>query len=248
MQSRTVYHWHSRRDEQAITLRLREIAEPRIRYGCPRIHVLLRQEGWLVNYKKTQNLLSGKPKPAQETSPQTYQCGAPLAASGPEAQCWNMDLLSGSLFSGWRFRGVTVVDNFSRECLVIHAGKSLKWEDVVVSVMEKLLVLDKRLSVRIQKDNSSEFISKSQDKLPYEHGVTMDFFRPGKPTDNPFIESFNGSLRDECLNIHWFLSLEDAQDTLDNWRREYNHERTHSSLNDMTPVELIRSIQKDEYL
>ncbi|HGO4738620.1 integrase core domain-containing protein, partial [Klebsiella pneumoniae] len=82
----------------------------------------------------------------------------------------------------------------------------------------------------------------------YEHGVTMDFSRPGKPTDNPFIESFNGSLRDECLNIHWFLSLEDAQDKLDNWRREYNHERTHSSLNDMTPAEFIRSLRKDEDL
>ncbi len=94
-------------------------------------------------------------------------------------------------------------------------------------MMERLRVLGKRLPVRIQTDNGSEFILKSLDKWAYEHGVTMDLSRPGKPTDNPFIESFNGSLRDECLNIHWFLSLEDAQDKLDNWRREYNHERTH---------------------
>ncbi|WP_232100146.1 MULTISPECIES: integrase core domain-containing protein [Lonsdalea] len=86
----------------------------------------------------------------------------------------------------------------------------------------------------------------SLEKWAYEHGVTMDFSRPGKPTDNPFIESFNGSLRDECLNIHWFLSLGDAQDKLDHWRREYNYERTHTSLNDMTPAEFIRSLQKDE--
>ena len=72
----------------------------------------------------------------------------------------------------------------------------------------------------------------------------MDFSRPGKPTDNPFIESFNGSLRDECLNIHWFLSLEDAQDKLDNWRREYNHERTHSSLNDMTRLNSSKSPER----
>ncbi|WP_270448799.1 integrase core domain-containing protein, partial [Klebsiella pneumoniae] len=108
--------------------------------------------------------------------------------------------------------------------------------------------LGKRLPVRIQTDNGSEFISKSLDKWAYQHGVTMDFSRPGKPTDNPFIESLNGSLRDECLNIHWFLSLEDAQDKLDNWRREYNHERTHSSLNDMTPAEFIRNLRKDEDL
>ncbi|MGS0065586.1 integrase core domain-containing protein, partial [Escherichia coli] len=115
-------------------------------------------------------------------------------------------------------------------------------------VMEGLRVPGKGLPVRIQTDNGSEFISKSLDKWAYEHGVTMDFSRPGKPTDNPFIESFNGSLRDECLNIHWFLSLEDAQDKLDSWRRKYNHERTHSSLNDMTPAEFIRSLRKDEDL
>lgn len=117
--------------------------------------------------------------------------------------------MSNNMFNGQCFRALTVVDNFSRECLAIHAGKSLKSEDVV-SVMEVLRVLDKRLPVRIETDNGSEFISKSLDKWAYEHGVTMDFSRPGKPTDNPFIESFNGSLRDECLNIHWFLSLEDA--------------------------------------
>ena len=117
--------------------------------------------------------------------------------------------MSDNLFNGRRFRALTVVDNFSRECLAIHAGKSLKGEDVV-GVMERLRVLGKRLPVRIQTDN--------------------------------------GSLRDECLNIHWFLSLKDAQDKLDNWRREYNHERTHSSLNDMTPAEFIRSLRKDEDL
>lgn len=155
--------------------------------------------------------------------------------------------MSDNLFNGQRFRALTVVDNFSRECLAIHAGKSLKGDDMV-SVMEVLRVLDKRLPIRIQTNNGSEFISKSLDKWAYEHGVTMGFSRPVKPTNNPFIESFNGSLRDECLNIHWFLSLEDAQEKLDNWRREYNHKRTHSSLNDMTPAEFNRSLQKGEGL
>ncbi|HBM0098260.1 TPA: transposase [Salmonella enterica subsp. enterica serovar Blitta] len=131
--------------------------------------------------------------------------------------------------------------------LAIRAGKSLKGEDVV-SIMETLRGLDKRLQVRIQTYNSSEFISKSRDKWAYEHCVTMDFSRPGKPTDNPFIESFNSSLRDECLNLHWFLSVEDTQEKLDNWCREYNHERMHSSLNGMTPAEFIRSLRKDEDL
>ncbi len=100
-------------------------------------------------------------------------------------------------------QALTVVDNFSRECLAIHAGKSLNGADVV-GVMEGLRVLGKRLSVRIQTNKGSEFISESLDKWAYEHGVTMDFSRPGKPSDNPFIKSFNGRLRDECLNIHWF--------------------------------------------
>lgn len=113
--------------------------------------------------------------------------------------------MSDNLFNGRRFRALTVVDNFSRECLAIHAGKSLKGEDVV-RIMEALRVPDKRLPVRIQTDNGSEFISKSLDKWAYEHGVTMDFSRPGKPTDNPFIESFNGSLRDTYTftgSCHW---------------------------------------------
>ncbi|MFL9151012.1 IS3 family transposase [Escherichia coli] len=250
MQSRTVYHWQSRRDGRAITLRIREIAETRIRYGCPRIHVLLRREGWLINYKKTHRIycLEGlnlrRKRPSRHISAAHRQQRPSLTYID---QCWSMDFVSDSLFNGRRFRALTVVDNFSRECLAIHAGKSLKGEDVV-RVMEALRVLDNRLPVRIQTDNGSEFISKSLDKWAYEHGVTMDFSRPGKPTDNPFIESFNGSLRDECLNIHWFLSLEDAQDKLEKWRREYNHERTHSSLNDMTPAEFIRSLQKDEDL
>ncbi|MCS5958758.1 IS3 family transposase [Klebsiella variicola subsp. variicola] len=250
MQSRTVYHWQSRRDDRAIALRIREIAETRIRYGWPRIHIQLRREGWPVNHKKTHRIycLEGlnlrKKRPRRHVSAAHRQQRPVLTGVD---QCWSMDFVSDNLFNGRRFRALTVVDNFSRECVAIHAGKSLKGEDVV-GVMERLRVLGKRLPVRIQTDNGSEFISKSLDKWAYEHGVTMDFSRPGKPTDNPFIESFNGSLRDECLNIHWFLSLEDVQDKLDNWRREYNHERTHSSLNDMTPAEFIRSLRKDEDL
>ncbi|MLA08478.1 IS3 family transposase [Salmonella enterica subsp. enterica] len=235
MQSRTVYHWQSQRDDRAITLR---------------IHIQLRREGWPVNHKKTHRIYCPEGLNLRRKRPRRHISAArrqqrPVLTHVD--QCRSMDFVSDNLFNGRRFRALTVVDNFSRECLAIHAGKSLKGEDVV-RIMEALRVPDKRLPVRIQTDNGSEFISKSLDKWAYEHGVTMDFSRPGKPTDNPFIESFNGSLRDECLNIHWFLSLEDAQEKTDNWRREYNHERMHSSLNDMTPAEFIRSLRKDEDL
>ncbi len=250
MQSRTVYHWQIRRDARAITLRIREIAETRIRYGFPRIHIQLRREGWPVNHKKTHRIYCPEGLNLRRKRPRRHVSAArrqqrPVLTHVD--QCWSMDFVSDNPFNGRRFRALTVVVNFSRECLAIHAGKLLKGEDVV-RIMEALRVPDKRLPVRIQTDNGSGFISKSLDKWAYEQGVTMDFSRPGKPTDNPFIESFNGSLRDECLNIHWFLSLEDAQEKLGNWRREYNHERTHSSLNDMTPAEFIRSLRKDEDL
>jgi len=108
--------------------------------------------------------------------------------------------------------------------------------------------MQNRLPIRIQADNGSEFISKALDKWAYGNKVTLDFSRHGTPTDNPFIESFNGKLRDECLNIHWFLSMDDAQEKLDRWREEYNHDRTHSSLNDLTPAEFIRSHQNRQIL
>ncbi|MCS3434381.1 transposase InsO family protein [Klebsiella sp. BIGb0407] len=106
------------------------------------------------------------------------------------------------------------------------------------------LAIHYRFPQKLQTNNGGEFISKSIDRWANENGVTMDFSRPGKPTDNAFIESFNGSLRDECLNVHWFLSLEDALEKIEHWRQEYNHFRPHSSLNNLTPVEFVRSHQK----
>lgn len=122
-------------------------------------------------------------------------------------QCISMGFASDALFDGRKSRALTVVDNYSRECLAIHVGKSLKGVDVV-GVLEQLRVGAGIVPKRIQTDNGSEFISKEMDRWAYEHQVTMDYSRPGKPTDNPFVESFNCSFRDECLNAHWFLSLE----------------------------------------
>jgi len=158
-------------------------------------------------------------------------------------QCWSMDFVADNLFNGRRIRALTIVDNFSRECLAIEVGQGLRGDDVV-AVMDRLKQSLGRIPQRLQTDNGSEFISKSMDRWAYENQVTMDFSRPGKPTDNAFIESFNGSLRDECLNVHWFLSLEDAQGKIEHWRQEYNHFRPHSSLNNLTPAEFVRNHQK----
>jgi len=149
-----------------------------------------------------------------------------------------MDFVSDQLYNGSRFRALTIVDNFSRKCLAIHAGKSLKGSDVV-QVMETITFAGQVLPKRIKVDNGSEFISKILDKWAYENNVELDFSRPGKPTDNAFIESFNGSFRDECLNANWFFSLEDAQEKFDIWRKDYNGFRPHSSFGDMSPNEYI---------
>jgi putative transposase len=153
-----------------------------------------------------------------------------------------MDFVADQLFDGRKFRALTIVDNYSRKCLSIHVGQSLKGEDVV-GVMEQIKYEQEAVPLRIQVDNGSEFISKALDKWAYDNKVTLDFSRPGKPTDNPFIESFNGSFRDECLSTHWFLSLDDAKEKIERWREEYNNFRPHSSLADLTPDQVVTQCQ-----
>ena len=154
-----------------------------------------------------------------------------------------MDFVADQLFDGRKFRILTLVDNFSRQCIAAEVGQSMKGTDVV-RILEEVKRKHKIVPERIQVDNGSEFISKDVDRWAYENKVTLDFSRPGKPTDNPFIESFNGSFRDECLNVNWFLSMDDAVRKIDAWKQEYNNFRPHSSLNDITPNEVIKRYQK----
>jgi len=149
-----------------------------------------------------------------------------------------------NLFDGRRFRALTIVDNFSRECLEIAAGQSMKGHDVV-DVLEGIRIFRGLVPDRIQVDNGSEFISKAMDKWAHDNKVILDFSRPGKPTDNPFIESFNGSFRDECLNTNWFLSIEDAKEKIEAFRDDYNGFRPHSSLNGLTPNQAVAGYIKD---
>ena len=168
--------------------------------------------------------------------------GAALRIPRQQACClndtWSMDFAADSLFDGKRFRVLTVVDNFSRECVGITVGQSLRGDEVVT-------LLDHLKSIRgiprsIRMDNGSEFVSKVMDKWAYDNQVVLDFSRPGKPTDNAFAESFIGSFRDECLNVNWFLSLDDACDKIEQWRQDYNEFRPHSSLEDLTPNEFAK--------
>lgn len=235
---RAVYYYKSvKKDDRALRQRICEIAAVRVRYGYQRIHVLLRREGWHVNHKRVHRIYCEECLNLRHRRPRRRVAAAHRMAR-PEVsnidQCWSMDFVADNLFNGRRIRALTVVDNFSRESLAVHVDQAIKGQDVV-TVMERLRLFVGRCPERIQVDNGSEFISKTLDKWAYENGVTMDFSRPGKPTDNALIESFNGSFRDECLNIHWFLSLDDAKKKIEAWRREYNEFRPHSSLGNLTP-------------
>jgi len=235
------------RDESVIRTRIREIAELRVRYGFWRIFTLLRREGFEDNHKRVHRIYCNEGLNLRSKRPRRSRASAHrldrLQLLGMN-QSWSMDFVMDQLFDGRKFRALTAVDNFSRKCLAIHTGQSLKGSDVV-DVMQRLIVERNGPPVRIQVDNGSEFISKALDKWAYDKGVTLDYSRPGKPTDNPYIESFNGSFRDECLNVHWFMSLEDAQEKIEAWRTEYNSFRPHSSIDDLTPDEFEDRYEKE---
>ena len=146
-----------------------------------------------------------------------------------------MDFMSDELYNGQRIRLLTLVDNFTRESLAIEVDTHLGGHRVV-DVLQRLSK-GRGLPRTIRVDNGPEFISKVLDQWAYLNGVELDFSRPGKPTDNAFIEAFNGRLREECLNESWFLSLEDARDKVEAWREEYNRRRPHGALGNLSPVE-----------
>lgn len=238
--SRSVIWYQPKRPPQdALRRRIREIAETRVRYGYKRIHVLLRREGWAINHKRVHRLYCEEGLQLRAKRPRRHVSAAHRQPqrSRPTApnQVWSMDFVSDQLQGGHRFRALTLVDVFTRECLAIEPGRQLGGEDVV-KVLERVAV-KRGTPKRIFCDNGSEFAGRLVDLWAYRRKVTIEFSRPGKPTDNAYIESFNGSLRDECLNIHWFSTLGDARAKLESWRQEYNESRPHRALNNQTPIE-----------
>ena len=248
MLDRSLWYYKShRKDDTVIRMRMKEIAMIRVRYGFWRVFTLLRREGFSDNHKRVHRLYKLEGLNLRSKRPRRSRAGAHRTEK-PKVeqinQCWSMDFVSDQLFDGKRFRILTLVDNYSRKCHATEVGQSLKGMDVV-RIMNQIRHECGRLPQRIQVDNGSEFISKDFDRWAYENGVTLDYSRPGKPTDNPFIESFNGSFRDECLNTNWFLSLEDARDKIESFRRDYNEFRPHSSLLGKTPDQIESEMQID---
>ena len=228
---RSTMRYQTVRDPQdELRTRIREIAAERPRWGYRFIHQKLRREGVPVNRKRVQRLYRdeglavrrrGKKRRSQAPRP----IRTPL--SGPNER-WSMDFVSDTLSSGRRFRCLTIVDEFSRESMAIYPSHSIPAVRVI-EVLERLR-LERGLPEVIVTDNGSEFTSRAFDSWAYARGIKIDFIQPGKPTQNGFIESFNGTFRDDCLNMHWFLSMDDAARTIDAWRKDYNEVRPHSSL------------------
>ncbi len=240
--SRVVYLYKSTaRDTTALVMRIKEITRTRVHYGYRRVHVMLRREGFGDNHKRVYRLYRQEGLSLRHKRPRrskAAQARQPQRAAQAINQIWSMDFVADNLFDGRKLRMLTVLDCYSRESLAIHVGQSLKGEDVV-RVLDQVAA-QRGLPATIKTDNGSEFIGKVMDKWAYERGVRMAFSRPGKPTDNAMVESFNGRLRQECLNEHWFMSLADAQAKIESWRRAYNESRPHGALDWLTPAEFAR--------
>lgn len=234
---RTPIRYQSRRPSDVeLRAKLRMLAEAHPRWGVPRLVWLLRREGVPDNYKRIERLyreegLAVRRRRRKRVAQPRTERPAP---SGPNER-WSMDFVRDTLSSGRAFRALTLVDDFTRESLHIEIDTSLPGLRVV-RVLEQLAI-SRGLPKSIVVDNGPEFAGRVLDEWAHRRGVTLSFIQPGKPTQNCYIESFNGRLRDECLNLHWFLSLADARRTIESWRERYNSARPHSGLAGRTPSE-----------
>ena len=239
--NRSMLRYTSRRSGcNELRQRLLALAQANIRYGYVRLHVLLRREGFVVNRKKVYRLYREEDlklrvkKRKRMTSVQRVR---PEETTGIN-QRWSMDFVHDTLSCGRKFRALSIVDCHSRECLAVEVDTSLTGERVV-RVLERLR--DGRgVPQVIQTDNGSEFTGCTVDQWCYKNRVKMFFIEPGKPTQNGKIESFNGKLRDECLNLEWFTSLPEAKTLIEDWRNSYNEVRPHSSLGNLSPQQWVQ--------
>jgi putative transposase len=235
--ARSSMRYRSTREPQdALRAAIREIAGEKPRWGYRFIHDRLRQRGWRVNRKRVQRLYRLENLAVRRRSKRKRSQVPRLVR--PDLVCadqrWSMDFMSDALASGRRFRCLNIIDEFTRECLTIEVAHSLPAVRVI-EVLERLRI-ERGLPNVIVTDNGTEFTSRAFDAWAYARGVKIDFIQPGKPVQNCFVESFNGTFRDDCLNLHWFTSLAAAKVEIEAWRREYNTERPHSSLKRLTPA------------
>jgi putative transposase len=243
---RSSFYWRSKaKDQTPLPKRLRELAEARPRFGYPRLHVLLRRDGWKINIKRVYRLykLEGLGVSRKRRKKRgSHLRVVPNPPVRPNER-WCMDFVQDSLLDGRKIRVLTVVDVFTRECLAVHADGALSGKKVAAAL--DVVAATRGYSGQITVDNGTAFYSKAMDAWAYQRQVKLDFIRPGRPMENGYIETFNGRLRDECLNAELFSDLVDARTKLAAWRQDHNEHRPHGSIGNLTPVEFARSVRMD---
>jgi putative transposase len=231
-------------DEEVIRKRLKKLAETRRRFGCPRLHVMLRREGFMINHKRTERIYRQEGLILRIR--RRKKISSLLRIDSPKPNypnhIWSMDFMRDSLAGGRVMKVLCVVDEYTRKCFRIEVDTSINGVRVARFLSE--ISQAEGLPEIIIIDNGPEFIGAALDAWAYERGVKLTFIHPGKPVENAYIESFNGRFRDECLNENWFLSLEHARQIIEKWRIDYNNDRPHSSLGYLTPEEFIRQERK----
>ena len=224
-------------EEAKLRERLRELAQERRRFGNRRLTVLLKREGWRVNHKRVYRVYRAEGLLVRRRKRKrigAVERPALVMPSGPN-QRWSMDFISDALNTGRKFRSLNIVDDYNRECLAAEVDTSLTGARVV-RVLERLGE-ERGLPQTLVLDNGPEFAGRALDVWAYSQSVKLHFIDPGKPVQNAFVESFNGKMRDECLNEHWFVSLGEARQIIEDWRRDYNEVRPHAALGNRTPKE-----------
>ena len=232
-----MYRYRPKPDNDVVLRqRLRELAAQRKRFGSPRLHILLKRENLVINHKRTERIYREEGLSLRRKRRKKGAAGVRVMMPSPQRpnQRWSMDFVSDQLANGRRFRVLNVVDHFSRELVLQVVDLSISGQRLARELSQ---LADRRPMPRtIVCDNGPEFTSKAMYFWAKKIGVKLHFIQPGKPTQNAFVESFNGKMRAYCLDLHWFASIEDARSTIDDWQRHYNHVRPHRSLGKKPPA------------
>lgn len=236
--SRSVMAYQPKADgNDGLRSKIIDLAQVRRRFGYRRIHALLRREGIEVNVKRVYRLYTEENLAVRRRKRKKGIAVERQPLMLPEArnEVWSMDFVMDRLCNGNRLKVLTIVDDFTKESVDIVADRSITGDDLT-GILDGIARF-RGLPKAIRTDQGPEFTSRAMDAWAYRNGVELKLIQPGKPTQNAYIESFNGKFRDECLNEHWFSSLAEARAIIGVWRRDYNERRPHSALNYMTPSE-----------
>ena len=218
------------------------LAQRHRRYGAEMIYLKLRQAGELVNHKRVERLYTLEKLQVRRRRRKKIPLGErqPLVRPGAANEVWSMDFMFDRIASGRTIKCLVIVDDATHESVAIATEHSMGG-DHLIRVLDRICALRGRPSV-IRTDNGPEFCGKAMLTWAHRNGITLRPIEPGKPNQNAYVESFNGRLRDECLNEHWFTSLEHARVEIERWRREYNEERPKKSLGGLTPAQYAKQL------